>query len=363
MIALAVVLNTLGEGAAGAEPAAQVSYVRGLVPPHGSHSSCIFTPDGDRLLASGARLRYFQARPPYAFLQEHSVSRHAECYSRDRRNLYALGTDALLVKNVADFSTAATLPYLQANGDKLPSGYVVASADGKKLALANSRKVVVVNAYTFKPLSSYTLDVLATRTAFLAFVDDDKKLIGVWTKEDDYYVVAARLIDTETGTAEEFPYAKETLYIGSGFGAVSPDQSTLIVDARTKTDELEAIDVRTLKPKWRVEMPVRGRHYAYSPDGRWILVNGHPQFTSEADAKQYEACAFRIYDSANGKLAWTMPVDTPGLIPPHPMRTFAFSPDGKILATCSYYNGDPKAPIVLWDWAKIEAELLEKSRP
>ncbi len=331
-------------------------YVRGLVQVSERVYRCLFTSDGKRLLVLGPRWNYFQAVPPYARLEEHPVPRGYVHISPDQQKIYVAEPEVLRVLRLDDMSTERQIPYSADEKALIGIGGVI-SDDGKFMASGAGRDVYVRDAETLNLVSHYRHGAVADNIAFFRFVDNSKKLIVAWTKTADYEPVATQLIDVATGTATRFPFGFRMFKQGRGIGAVSPDGKTVALG------NLTLVDAQTLEPRWQTSAGLPPGTIAFSRDGRWILLNGHPSFRSENDQKEYVACAFRVVDAATGKLLLTMPVDTPGLTPPTPMTTFTFSPDGRTLATCSHDPEQRLAPIVLWDWEKIETELLVKAKP
>lgn len=362
--ALLLVVCCIGGSWAAEE--AEHRFLRGLIPAQGFHPYCVFVSKGDQILAIGMRLRYFQTVPPYGLVATHLPVEGPMGISPDGRRLYVLSANGVQVLNTDDLVPENAFA-LSESDKKKGFGKLALSADGKRIALAGAKYVVVLDAQTGERICDYNFERYADSVAFLSFADDDKKVITVWTQTLDYVLSGGRVIDVATGEVSKFIYLIGRAQDGRGIATASPDGRSVVYGRVEQVEDgqevrivarwLASVDVRTLQPRWATKLDVYAQHITFSPDGRYILVNGHPQVGNHAP------CAYRIFDAAGGKLLFTMPVDTPGLTPPTPMGTFAFSPDGKTLATCPLKSADRNAPIALWDWTKIEAELLKGKQP
>lgn len=363
----AAVLAASGTVACGDELTAK-TYVRGLTPPTEQNTGTLFTPDGSQVLSFGMRWRYYQAVPPYAFLREHPGLAGISVSSRNSQLLYTTAIDGITIHDPIDLSVRKKLTFNDTEEHR-GGGYMTLSSDDKLLAFGTSRGLYALNAETMQSVVRYSHEKFAGQCAFLKFADDDKKLIAVWTREVEQYRVASKVIDVAQGTAEDFPFAMAMDSFGGGrrtgrgIAVVSPDQRALAFREERKEEAehglgnkstLALVDARTSQLRWRIAVDFFARYLRFSPDGRRLLVNGKLHF------EVGEPCAFRVLDVATGKLLLTMPADMPDITP---AVSFAFAPDGKTLATCPNDPENHLAPIVLWDWAKIEAELLAKLEP
>jgi WD40 repeat protein len=219
-----------------------------------------------------------------------------------------------------DVATGAQLPVLETN-NQLRNFKV--SPDGKFVAILDANRLVRLwNTRTGKVDSEMKLkDGWSTD---ITFGPDDQLLA---TSLDDKDV---RFFDVATG--------KETLKVpgGKDWLAISPDKRTMAVD---REGVVCLIDMASGKLLQRLQDGSRGRGQIpaveFSADGRLVVVGN-------------QDCSVRVWETATAKQLLSRPGHRGAI------ECLSFSPDGKVLASGSVFDGT----VIVWDVATSRARHI-----
>lgn len=251
--------------------------------------------------------------------------------------------------------------------------YTPLSRDGRLLFFLNGRSGVLYDTVT---TATYRFTLPAP------FGDPDRKVYSLALSADCRFLAGVSAPASGPGVAWRYDLARDKFARLVNDRAdlhsvrLSPDGRRIYATGGTQTPELTARDPATDKELWTVSLKGVGTLRAVSADGRRLAV-------SDGDG-------VRVYDSADGKLILSAPLDTAtpqglwgiDLAPdgsrlavavdhevtvwddagkvrhrlPHAARLVAFSPDGKSLLTVSAYvqrwdleTGKPVYPVPILD--------------
>jgi WD40 repeat protein/serine/threonine protein kinase len=330
-----------------------------------------FSPDGKRLACAYGdnAVEVWDAQTGRELLtcKGHTDSVTSVAFSPDGRRLAGASWDNAV--KVWDAQTGQEILSLQGQGEDTRS--VAFSPDGKRLACASADDTVKVwDAQTGRELLSLEYPAAGS----VAFSPDGKRLAsGSWRG-------MLRIWDLQTGKAIR------TFKGGGGSVVFSPDGKRLASNSEDKTVKVwdaqkdqESLTLQeaggTFSPDWRrlasastndntitlrdaptgqpivtfKGHPVRIRSMAFSPDGKRLASGGGGQ--KSGGVKVGDRAELKVWDTQTGQELLSLPVANCTVI-----KSVAFSPDGKRLASGTGPLTNP-GEVKVWD-AQTGQELL-----
>lgn len=333
-------------------------FVQGVFSPSETIYDIRFDASGERILTFGSRGRWFRGKPPYDGMGESAIDVGPRRFSADGELLYLFSKahKGFEVRKASDQTMVRSFGFDPA--PNFVSRFTV-SRDSTFLVAGGGRHFDVIDGTSGMRVLGYDYPEYVNSLELLELIDDDRKALALWTRHSDRHLVALEAVDVATSQATSLSYRVSVGYhMAPPSLAVAPDGLAFVAfeEDNASGNRLVLVDARTLRPRWRVPLSLPAYRLTFAPSGRYILADGTPASENSA------ASSFRVFDAATGTLILTMP--SGGVDPRLPSaKIFAFSPDGRTLATCSRDPEEPQATIVLWDWAKIEAELLNVKKP
>ena len=285
-------------------------------------NSIAFSPDGRTIATVDSEIRLWDAASGAhkASFAHHMGTIGSVAFSPDGKSIASAGTDKTIY--LWDGISGAHKTILTGHTDSVTS--VAFSPDGQTLVSSSSDKTIrlwdVVSGVQKAEFTGHTWVVTS-----VAFSPDGQTLVSSsWDR-------TIRLWDVVRGTH------KATLTGHTGIVnsvAFSPDGKSIVSGSRDKTIRLW--DARSGQHRQTLTGPIEGVHsVAFSPDGKTIATG-----TEFGTAIEYqnELAEIWLWDATTGKYK----ADKKGF---HLSVSFAFSPDGRTLATQTKQGHQ----VMLWD--------------
>lgn len=303
---------------------------------------CVFSPNGRYFIQQsklGIGIR--DVRNGYENIRDLAGGTESVAVSPDSAVLaVGGGSRAIALFQLADLSSRRSLTV--SDESTLVSGLCFAP-DRRRLAVGMVRRVGLFDFTADRRLRDFECPDPAFGAAVqLAFLNRDRLLVAWQNREGPRHLT---LFDLITGAVQNRPFPN-VLGMRSSFAVAPGGRQMAVVTALGDRKQTVMVDVETGALRWTTDGGAL--NMSFSPDEKFLVQSLALKPNIAADI------AFRILRVSDGKQVREVRLRRRSFESFDYVTGLAFSPDGKTLATCS-----SDLPITLWDWTKIEAELLK----